>query len=137
LSGYLLDTNVLSELLKKRPDPGVLERLSRTPREDLATSSVCVFELRYGAARRPDGGALWNRIAGEVLPRIQILTLGSEEAERAGDLLAKLHSRGEPIGLEDVLIGATALAHGFVVATRNVRHFDRIDGLIVENWWQP
>lgn len=80
---------------------------------------------------------MWNRIAGEVLPRIQILTLGSEEAERAGDLLAKLHSRGEPIGLEDVLIGATALAHGFVVATRNVRHFDRIDGLVVENWWEP
>jgi predicted nucleic acid-binding protein len=137
LSGYLLDTNVLSELLKKRPNTAVLERLGQISREALVTSSVCVFELRYGVARRPDGGALWSRIAGEVLPRVRILSLGWEEAERAGDLLAKLHSRGEPIGLEDVLIGATALAHDLVVATRNVKHFNRIDDLVVESWWEP
>lgn len=54
---------------------------------------------------------------------------------RAGDLLAALERRGQPIGLEDVLIGATALAGSLTVVTRNLRHFARIPGLAVESWW--
>lgn len=100
------------------------------------TSSICVTELRYGAARHPQGNALWTRITSEVLSGLQVLPLAQEEAERAGDLLAALDSRGKPIGIEDVLIGATALTHNLIVATRNVKHFDRIEGLTVENWWE-
>lgn len=137
MKSYLLDTNVLSELIKKRPSPAVLERLGSLPREQLSTSSICITELRYGAARHPQGSALWARIAGEVLPGLQVLPLAQDEAERAGDLLAALDSRGEPIGIEDVLIGATALVHDLIVATRNVKHFDRIEGLTVESWWEP
>jgi predicted nucleic acid-binding protein len=137
LKGYILDTNVLSELVKKRPSSAVLERMGSLAREQLSTSSICVTELRYGAARHPQGGALWARIAGEVLGGLRILPVAQEEAERAGDLLAALDSRGMPIGIEDVLIGATALVHDLVVATRNVRHFDRIEGLDVESWWEP
>ena len=62
---------------------------------------------------------------------------GVDEAKRAGDLLAALESRGEGIGIEDVLIAATALVHGLVVVTRNVKHFDRIEELPVERWWEP
>jgi len=135
MTGYLLDTNVLSEVLKKRPEPGVLEKLqSMTPRR-LATSVVCVFELRYGAVRQPEAERLWQRIVREVLSRVRILPLGENEALRAGDLLALLASRGAVIGIEDVLIGATALSEGLAVATRNVRHFSRIPGLHVESWW--
>jgi len=71
-----------------------------------------------------------------VLSGLQILPLAQEEAEQAGDLLAALESQGKPIGIEDVLIGATALVHGLTVATRNVKHFDRIEGLTVESWWE-
>ncbi|HEY0557551.1 MAG TPA: PIN domain-containing protein [Thermoanaerobaculia bacterium] len=137
MKGYLLDTNVLSELVKKRPSAAVLERIGSFPREQLSTSSICVTELRYGAARHPQGSALWARITSEVLSGLRILPVAREEAERAGDLLAVLDSRGMPIGIEDVLIGATALVHELVVATRNVRHFDRIEGLTVESWWEP
>lgn len=136
MRGYLLDTNVLSELVRKWPSLAVLERIGSLPREHLMTSSICVTELRYGAARHPHGAALWSRITSEVLTGLQILPVAWDEAERAGDLLAALESRGEPIGVEDVLIGATALVHGLVVATRNVRHFDRIEGLAVESWWE-
>jgi tRNA(fMet)-specific endonuclease VapC len=135
LRGYLLDTNALSEPLRKRPSPAVLERLSHIPRESLVTSSLCVTELRHGAARHPDGGSLWTRIAGEVLSRVRVLPFGLKEAEHAGDILASLESSGQPIGIVDVLIGATARVHGLVMVTRNVRHFDRIDGLVVESWW--
>jgi tRNA(fMet)-specific endonuclease VapC len=135
LSGYLLDTNVLSEVIKKRPEPTVMARLREIAPGSVFTSVVCVTELRYGARRRPGAEALWERIAHEVLGRVGVLPLGEREALRAGDLLADLEAAGQPIGIEDVLIGATALAGSLTVATRNVRHFRRLRGLVVESWW--
>ena len=135
MSGYLLDTNVLSEVIRKRPEPRVVERLRDVPAGSIFTSVVCVTELRYGARRRPEGDVLWERIAREVLSRVRVLPFGDAEALRAGDLLAALESAGQPIGIEDVLIGATALVGSLTVATRNVRHFRRLPGLAVESWW--
>jgi tRNA(fMet)-specific endonuclease VapC len=133
--GYLLDTNVLSEVIKKRPEPAVLARLREIEPRSVFTSVVCVTELRYGARRRSGAEALWERIAREVLSRVRILPLGETEALRAGDLLADMEAAGQPIGIEDILIGATALEASLTVATRNVRHFQRIRGLAVESWW--
>jgi len=136
VSGFLLDTNVLSEVIKKRPDSGVLERLGSVPAEDLFTSVICVTELRYGAMRHPRGAKIWERIESEILPRVQVLPLAMSEALRAGDLLAALTKRGEPIGFEDVLISATALENGLTTVTRNLKHFTRIPGLLAESWWE-
>jgi len=133
--GYLLDTNVLSEVLKKSPSAAVLSRMAGLGRSELFTSSVCFMELRFGAARHPRGDALWERIRKEIEPLVSVLPLGYEEATRAGEVLADLERRGTPIGLEDVLIGSTALVHGHSIATRNVKHLGRIQGLVVENWW--
>jgi len=136
VSGFLLDTNVLSEVIKKRPDSAVMERLAGVPAEELFTSAICVTELRYGAVRHHQGDWLWERIEGEILPRLQVLPVAMSEALRAGDLLADLTRRGEPIGFEDVLIAATALETGLTVVTRNLRHFTRIRGLRAESWWE-
>jgi len=135
VAGYLLDTNVISELFKKRPSPKVLESVRSTRGQDLATSVLCVVELRYGASRHRKGEAIWERISSHVLSRIRILPLGWQEAVRAGDILGALERRGEPIGIEDVLIAATALEHGLTVVTRNSKHFSRIEGLLAESWW--
>ncbi len=135
MRGFLLDTNVLSELLRKRPAPSVLERLQSAPKEELLTSVICLTELRFGASRVPSGEKLWARIADEVLPRVRALPIGEKEGVLAGDVLADLEMRGETIGVEDVLIGATALANGLTVVTRNLRHFQRIQGLKTESWW--
>jgi tRNA(fMet)-specific endonuclease VapC len=135
VAAYLLDTNVISELFKRRPAPAVVERIRSAPARDLFTSVVCVSELRYGAARHPRGEALWRRVTAEILGRLQILPIGWDEAVRAGDLLAVLERRGLPIGIEDLLISATALEHGMTVVTRNLKHFTRIEGLSVECWW--
>jgi tRNA(fMet)-specific endonuclease VapC len=136
VSGHLLDTNVLSELIRKHPEPSVLDRLQAAEGNKLATSVICVTELRYGAARHPEGDRLWQRIAAEVLPRVQVLPLDYEKAVRGGSLLADLATRGEPIGIEDVLIAATALELDLTVVTRNLRHFRRIEGLKAESWWR-
>ena len=129
----LLDTTALSEPMRKLPDPGFMARLARVPSADLFTSSVCVMELRYGCALKKDAG-LWKRIAREILAAVQILPFGEAEAQRCGDVLAALSKSGEPIGVEDSQIAATALVHGLVVVTANVKHFRRISGLAVENW---
>jgi predicted nucleic acid-binding protein len=134
-AGYLLDTNVLSELVRKKPTREVVRRLRQLRGQELTTSAVCVMGLRHGTARHPQGGKLWQRLSQTVLPRVQVLSLGEEEARDAGDLLATLEERGVKIGLEDVLIGATARTHGLTLATRNIRHFERIDDLRVESWW--
>ena len=64
-----------------------------------------------------------------------IIGIGTVEAVRAGEVLSELQSAGTPIGVEDVLIGSTALVHDLTVVTRNVKHFQRISHLDVESWW--
>jgi len=131
---YVLDTNILSERLKEHCAPVLARRMRFQPANALFTSAICVMELRYGATRKDDGGVLWRRIESAVLPRVQIVDLGEEEAILAGDLRSYLERRGQPIQTEDLLIAATALARGFVVVTHNQAHFSRIPNLRVEDW---
>jgi tRNA(fMet)-specific endonuclease VapC len=135
MSRFLLDTNVLSEVLKKRPTPAVLDRIEEFEDTGLSTSSITVMELRFGAARHPKGERLWEQITEELLPRVEVLPIDGSVGQRAGEILADLEARGLVIGIEDVLIAATALVHGLTVATRNLRHFQRISELSAESWW--
>lgn len=130
---YLLDTNALSEPLKRRPLPRFVDHLRRAAADALFTSTVCVMELRYGCARRRDQ-ALWNRIRMELLVHVRVLPFGEAEAVAAGDLLAAIQAAGLPTGTEDVQIAATALAHGLTVVTANETHFARMPKLQVVNW---
>lgn len=131
---YLLDTNILSELIKKHPNPSLLTRLSAIPAQRLQTSCICVMELRFGSALREDSELFWEKVEKEIISRVKIISLGEKEAHVAGDILARFRQTGQTIGIEDVLIAASALTHQCVMVTANVRHFTRIDGLIVENW---
>jgi len=133
----LLDTNVLSELLKIRPDPQVVSRLEQVPIARRCTASICVMELRYGSALRTDFATFWQRIEERLLEGLKVLPVGEREARRAGDILAALRRTGRPCGIEDVLIAACALSHDATLVTRNVRHLEQIEGLRVENWFVP
>ena len=133
---FLLDTNVLSELVRKAPAASVVRRLRDARQAELSTSAICVTELRYGAARHPAGRALWERLSREVLSLVTVLPVSTPVAIRAGDLLADLERRGAGIGVEDVLIAATALTHGLTVVTRNIRHLACVRGLAVQSWWE-
>lgn len=124
---YLLDTNVISELMRVKPDPRVEARFESEPGE-LFTSAICLEEIRYGAKIGPPGNKLWERATTSVLPHLTVL---------AGDLRAEWKARGTPVSYRDGLIAATARAAGLILVTRNVRHFDHIVGLTVENWFEP
>ena len=131
---YLLDTNILSELIKKRPSPNVLSQLNTKPAHTLFTSSICLMELRFGSALREDCEVFWEKINKEIISRVKTIHVGEKEALVAGDILASLRKTGEIIGVEDVLIAASALANRCCIITANTRHFSRIRKLKVENW---
>jgi len=131
---FLLDTNILSELVKKKPNPYLLSRLSSLPIHYLFTSIICLMELRYGSALRDDFDSFWSKIVGQVISQVQVISLGPEEGLIAGDLLARLRKKDQSIGLEDILISSTAIAHNLVLVTANIKHFSKIDELTVENW---
>lgn len=133
---YLLDTNILSELMRAQPNPCVEVRFESEP-EPLFTSVICVEEIRYGAKIAPPGNKLWDRFITDVRPHVTVLPLDEGVALRAGDLRAGWKTDGTPVGYRDGLIAATALAHSLTLVTRNVRHFDHVAGLKTENWFEP
>jgi tRNA(fMet)-specific endonuclease VapC len=131
---YLLDTSTLSELIKRRPNTALIERLRAQPAEALLTSAICVMELRYGAWLRPDHEVFWRRLQQELLTRVRVISFGEPEALAAGELLAHLKRTGRPVGVEDVLIGATARTHNLIVVTHNLKHFTPLPGVRSEDW---
>ena len=131
---YLLDTNILSELVKKQPAKGFISKLGSVEADQLFTSSITVAELRMGAALRSNKTLFWKKIEEQILSRIQILPVDHLAALFAGDILALLKQHGIPIGLADALIGSIALSKNMTMVTANVRHFERIPKLRIENW---
>jgi tRNA(fMet)-specific endonuclease VapC len=134
---YLLDTNILSELIKRHPSPYLIACLTPIPPQSLFTSCICVMELRYGSSLRGDAQVFWRRITEEILSRVNILSLDLHEVLIAGDILAFLQKTGQPIGIEDVLIASTALNRQCTLVSANTRYFTKIGGLAVENWLVP
>ena len=99
---------------------------------DLAVSVLVEHVLRYGFARNPAIKS-WPLIE-QLLALVPSLPLTRPIANRAGELRSDLSAAGTPIGPYDLLIAATALEHGAILVTNNVREFARVPGLAVEDW---
>ncbi len=131
MTRYLLDTNIVSELVRHPHGPVALRALSVAD-GGLCTSIIVAAELRYGAARR--NAARLTAQLDAVLGALDILPLEPPCDLAYGQLRTALELRGLPIGANDMLIAAQALALGLVLVTGNEREFRRVDGLMVENW---
>lgn len=134
---YLLDTNILSDLLKN-PQGKVAARISSLPageRDSLSSSIVVAAELRYGVAK--SGSPILAVRVDQLLNAIQILPLESETDRHYGRIRVELEKAGTPIGGNDLLIAAQVLALDAVLVTDNIREFKRVKGLRVENWLRP
>ena len=132
---YLLDTDILSNLMKRTPSSALVARVARVPPEHQFTSSITLGELVYGAHRlRERTAILLERIEDTLVPNLPVLPFDTSAARRYGEIRAELEQRGTPIGDADVRIAAIALAHGLKVVTGNERHFRRVPGLETENW---
>ncbi len=133
---YLLDTNVLSEITKPMPDEQVQRRIHSTAKELLFASEMTRYELRFGAAIHPEPGKVWERIERKILPLAVWIPIGPEVSTATADLDGAMRRKGRMIETADVFIAGTALAFGLVLVTRNVRHFQEVPGLEIENWFQ-
>jgi predicted nucleic acid-binding protein len=132
---YLFDTDILSNLLRRAPSPSLVRRLALTPVTEQATSSITLGELYYGARRLGDGGeTLVGRIDSTLLPNLTVLSFDARAARHYGEMRADLERAGTPIGDADMRIAAIARANDLTVVTANVRHFQRVAGLSIENW---
>lgn len=132
---YLLDTNVLSNLVKRAPSAALIAKVATVPHRDQFTSSITVGELIYGALRARDRQQYWVRqIEQRLLPNVQILSFNRASAYRYAEVRVELQRHGTPIAEADLRIAATALAYHLILVTDNVRYFQRVPNLALENW---
>ncbi len=132
---YLLDTDILSNLAKRTPSTALVAKLASVPRDAQFTSSITLGEMVYGAYRLREHTSLFlERLDRVLLPNLSVLPFDVAAAHRYGEVRAELERRGTPLGEADLRIGAIALSRGLTVVTGNVRHFQRIPDLTVENW---
>ncbi|GJE83731.1 type II toxin-antitoxin system VapC family toxin [Methylorubrum thiocyanatum] len=131
---YLLDTNMLSALIRSPRGP-VTEQIRRVGEARVYTSVIVEAELRYGAARK--GSERLSRQVEAVLGSIPIEPWREPFGRIYAELRLGLERAGTPIGANDLLIGAQALADGSVLVTDNTREFERLTDLTIENWVRP
>ena len=131
---YLLDTNILSALIRSPRGP-VTEQIRRVGEARVYTSVIVEAELRYGAARK--GSERLSRQVEVVLGSIPIEPWREPFGRIYAELRLGLDRAGTPIGANDLLIGAQALADGSVLVTDNTREFERLTDLTIENWVRP
>ncbi|MEO8060539.1 MAG: type II toxin-antitoxin system VapC family toxin [Burkholderiales bacterium] len=135
----VLDTNVVSEPLRPEPDPAVLQWLDRQEPQTLFLTSINLAELLTGIAALPAGrrqNALKAALTDQVLPLFQgrILPFDVVAAEAFAKLRSSTQAAGNPIGFADCAIAAVAAAHGFMLATRNVRDFKGTGVELLDPW---
>lgn len=131
MSRYLLDTNILSELMR-RPGGILRRRVGEVGPGAVYTSVIVAAELRYGIAKSQSA-----RLTAQLEEVLAPMTIAAfdEPADRIyGRLRAELQAAGTPIGANDLWIAAQALHDESVLVTDNVREFGRVPGLKVENW---
>ena len=139
MSGYLLDTNVISELSRERPHPSVIDFLGE--RDDLWLSVIVIEELEMGVQLLPEGRRRarlrdWlSRLLTDFDRRI--LPIERREAEWAATFQARAHRCGGMLQLADALIAGTAKTNNLAIATRNIKDFASLDIDIVSPWQSP
>ena len=135
----LLDTNVLSELMRAKPDPRVLAWVDSQPASRLMICSITVAEILYGIARMPDGkrkqglldiaSAMFDEdFAGNILP------FDADAAVHYAEIAAEGEARGRGVDMADAQIAAIGRLHDAVISTRNIRHFESLGVSLIDPW---
>jgi predicted nucleic acid-binding protein len=135
----ILDTNVLSALMRKDPDDSVVGWLDRQPAESIWITTITLFESRFGLALLPAGrrrrllAAAFDRLLVEDLEN-RVLDFDSAAANQAAALAAERQAAGRPVDMRDTQIAGIAAARRATIATRNVRHFEGLRVAVVDPW---
>lgn len=128
---YLLDTNIVSDLVRN-PQGKIAEHIFKVGEAQVCTSVIVAAELRYGAEKKKS--ARLSAQLEAVLGALQVLPLEKPADAAYGSVRARLEQVGEPIGANDLLLAAQAIALDCILVTDNVREFARVKQLRIENW---
>ena len=128
---YLLDTNIVIYVLKRRPQQ-VLE-IFNTNASRMAISSITLSELIYGAEKSSNVDKNLEAIE-EFISHLEVLPYDSKASQHYGQIKAALEKKGEIIGENDIHIAAHAISQGLILVTNNLREFKRVPNLALENW---
>lgn len=128
---YLLDTNIIIYTIKNRP-ASVREAFKRYEGQ-MAISTVTWGELVFGVERSAQPQRNQADIDG-MAARLTVLGFDEKSAEHFGQIRAKLYAAGTPIGPYDMMIAGHARSEGLILVTNNMREFERVEGLRLENW---
>ena len=135
----ILDTNVISALMTDEPEPAVAHWLDRQPRESVWTTSITVFELRFGIERLPTGRKRrkledqFERVIHDDIQR-RVISLDETAARDAAAIAARRETRGTPIEIRDTMIAGIVISRRAEFATRNVRHFRDLSLVVIDPW---
>lgn len=133
MTGYCFDTDVISATIRPIPPMHLVRRLAMLPPEQQFTTAITVGELLYGAFR-VGRETLTARVEEVVRSAQTVLPFDAAAARVFARMKADLERIGTPLAEPDLRIAAIAVHHDLVMVTRNVRHFGRVPGLVVENW---
>ena len=135
---HLLDTNAWVDHLRRGPASKVTARLAAAPPGSVYLCSLVVGELIYGAFHSGPAHRAGNlALIASLRQQFVSLPFDDRAAEEYGKARAHLASAGTPIGPNDLIIAAIALAHGFTLVTHNTNEFSRVPGLLLEDWQVP
>jgi tRNA(fMet)-specific endonuclease VapC len=128
---YLLDTNIVSDLVRN-PQGSIAQHIRKVGEPQVCTSIIVAAELRYGAAKK--SSARLSAQLETVLGALEALPFDAPADAIYGSLRTQLERAGKPIGANDLLIAAQALALGYTIVTDNEKEFARVANLRRQNW---
>ena len=128
---YLLDTNIVIYVLKRRPKEVLAMFNANASR--MAISSITLSELFYGAEKSLNTDKNLEA-AEEFVSHLDVLPYDAKASQHYGQIKAALEKKGQIIGENDIHIAAHARSHGLILVSNNVREFKRVPNLVLENW---
>jgi len=131
---YLFDTDILSNIVKKRPSRRLVQKLTHLARAVQFTTAINVGEIYFGANRSSKKNKILKAFKKTVFPNLTILPFDSESGKVFGLLKAELQKSGIGCSEPDLRIAAIAIQHHLTLVTGNIKHFRPIPGLKIENW---
>ena len=138
---YLLDTNIISELMKQQPDKHVIAKIKEYERF-CALSSTSWSELLYGINIMPAGKKrdfYFDTLVDKIQAEFDIIQYDNHAAWIQADIRARLRENGTPVEFDDTQIASIAVSNGMILVTRNKKHFEpiqKISPLMLENWFE-
>ena len=128
---FMLDTNIVIYVIKRRPVE-VLEVFNRHGGQ-MCISSITLAELLHGVQKSAKVEQNLRQVE-DFVSRLEVLTYGAKSAAHYGDIRANLERKGVPIGVNDLHIAGHARSEGLTLISNNLREFERVDGLLLDNW---